>query len=308
MKNNEQIAEPRCPLCFSQASEIFFYPPTTFNQKIFNYYECKQCNCAYIHPFPGKSDLDLIYGEEDHAYLKKTGENEMHIHNFEIPLYNHQRYQIDFFSKYNYSLTAKNLLDIGCGSGFYMSYARQSGLEVTGIEYNEEFTALLRKKTGLSVFSFDEFEKNNNGKKFDLIHFGHILEHLSAPHEMLEWVKKYTHENSIIIIDGPLEKNTCLSNFVISTGSKIRKNKMNFYAPQHISFTDYDSQLRFFEKCGLKKINYFVAEQMFPLPAKPDYRSARNFLLFLTGRFSVTISKFNSRWGNIFHYAGRFHT
>lgn len=301
-------SDNKCPLCDSGISKSYFYPPTTFNNKVFHYYECQNCGCSFVNPFPDKNDFDLIYGEDDHAYLKKLGEDEMHIYNFDIPPYNHQRFQIDFFSKYKYWEKAGSLLDIGCGSGFYMKSAMRSGIHATGIEYNENFTKLLRKKTGLSIFSFNEFEKNNDGKKFDLIHFGHILEHLIRPEDMLNWAKKYAHENTLIIVDGPLEKNKCLSQMVISTGSKIKKNKMNYYAPQHISFTDHRSQLRFFEKCGLEKVNYQITEQLFPLPSKPDYRSVKNLLLFLTARMSVTLSKLNSRWGNVFHYAGKFRT
>jgi len=308
MTNLSHNTEIQCPLCSSDVAGKYYYPPTTFNKKIFHYYECGKCHCAYVYPFPEKEDFDLIYGEEDHAYLKKLSENEMHIHRFDLPLYNHQRYQTEFFSKGEYWKNADSLLDVGCGSGFYMSYAKRSGLNVTGIEYNEEFTELLRKKTGLDIFSFNEFENRYGGIKFDLIHFGHILEHLIHPEEMLNWVKKYAHENTIIIVDGPLEKNHCLSRFVIAAGSRIRKNKMNYYAPQHITFTDYNSQLNFFERSGLQTVKYTIAEQMFPFPSAPDFRSVRKILLFLTGRFSITVSKLNSRWGNIFHYAGTFRT
>lgn len=306
MNNSGKTIDPVCPLCFSTRSKEFFYPPTTFNEKIFQYKECVDCGCSFVHPLPVKEDFDVIYGENDHAYLKKLGENEMHVHRFDYPLYNHQGYQIDFFKKGKYWKNAKTLLDVGCGSGFYMSHAKKFGLDVTGIEYNEDFTKLLRKKTDLDIFSFADFEKSFKDKKFDLIHFGHILEHLNEPHLMIEWAKNYTHENTILIIDGPLEKNISFTRFVISTGSRIKNNKMNFYPPQHITFTDVDSQLKFFEKNGLQTLRFKTAEQMWPLPSQPDFRSFRNSVLFFIGRLSVIISKLNPGWGNVFHYAGKF--
>lgn len=302
MKNDQRT----CPLCFSERSKNYFYPPNEFNGKLFSYYTCLDCQCSYVFPFPDKNDFDSIYGENDHFYLKMLKPDEKHIHKFNFPLYNHQRYQLDFFKKGEYWINTKTLLDIGCGSGFYMSYAKMFGMQVTGIEYNDEFTDLLRKKTDLDIFSFSEFEKKYEGKKFDLIHFGHILEHLLQPNEMLELAKKYAHKDSIIIIDGPLEKNKSLTLFIIALGSKIKKNKANHYAPQHITFTDSKSQQMFFEKNGLEKIRFKTAEQMWPLPSQPDFKSIRNFTLYLLGCFSVTFSKLNPSWGNVFHYAGKF--
>lgn len=187
-----------------------------------------------------------------------------------------------------------------------MAYVKKFGINVTGVEYNEEFAKLLRAKTDLDIFSFQEFESKYNGLKFDLIHFGHILEHLNHPQEMLEMAKKYSHENTILIIDGPLEKNYSFTRFVISVGSRIKGNKLNHYAPQHITFTDAKSQLLFFEKNGLEKIGFKTVEQMWPMPPKPDFNSPRNLFLFLMGRISVVISKLNSSWGNVFHYAGKY--
>lgn len=247
-----------------------------------------------------------MYGEDDHHYLKLLGENEMHIHRFDLPLYNHQKYQLEFFNRYDYPKNAHSLLDVGCGSGFYMSWAKRAGIEATGIEFNQNFAALLRKKTGLDIWSFEEFENRFNGKKFDLVHFGHILEHLENPGDFITTMRKWCHNETLIIVDGPLERNACFSRTIITLGSKIKKRKMNFYAPQHLSFTDATSQLRFFENNRLETVHFTVAEQMFPFPDRADYHSVRKLMLFLTGRMSVFFSRFNNNWGNIFHYAGKF--
>lgn len=295
-----------CPLCFSIEARDYFYPPTTFNDKIFHYLECKSCGSSYVFPFPDQKDFDVIYGENDHTYLKKLKTEEKYIHSFNYALYNHQSYQVSFFQKGEFWKGRKSLLDIGCGSGFYMEFARRFGLEVTGIEYNEQFTQLLRSKTELDIHSFQEFEKIYEGKKFDIIHLGHILEHLIKPHEMISWLSKYAHDRTIIIIDGPLEKNWSFASFIISLGSRIRRNPMNHYAPQHITFTDKNSQLNFFEKNGLQTIRIKTVEQMFPLPSEPDIRSPKKFMMFLIGRLSIVITKLIPGWGNVFHYVGKF--
>ncbi len=306
MIDSEKKCDSVCPICLSTKNIAFFYPPTNFNEKIFHYKECLACGSSFVDPLPDKSDFDSMYGENDHAYLKELGEDEMYSHKLGHSLYDHQGYQMDFFKKGEYWKKTRTLLDVGCGSGFYMQNAKKFGMEVTGIEYDDEFTKLLRKKTGLDIMTFDDFEKHCSEKKFDLIHFGHILEHLNQPYQMIEWAKAFAHEKTVLIIDGPIEKNLSFTRFVISIGSRIKRNKMNYYPPQHITFTDAESQLKFFERNNLITLRFRTAQQMWPFPAHPDFSSFRRTILFLLGRLSVIISKLNPGWGNVFHYAGKF--
>ena len=294
-----------CLICGEKGLKTYYYPPTIFNNKTFNYFECTTCYSAQISPLPDEQDMSLMYGSNDHAYLVSIKDGEFLKHNFVYPKYNHQGYQLKFFKKYNYKQFGNTLLDIGCGSGYYMSYAKTFGFSCYGIEFDTNFAKLLRAKTGLDIFSFEEFsDKFKEGKKFDIIHLGHVLEHSIEPKEFLESLKKFAHSNTIFIIDGPLEKNKCLSRFIIMCGSLLQRKKSNSYHPQHITFTNFKSQLIFFEKVGLKKINYEITEQMFPFPSKIKGESLKNIILFFAGRVSVNLSKLNARLGNVFHYAG----
>ena len=291
-----------CLVCRNNKMLNYYYPPVHFNNKVFTYYECGYCFSAQIDPIPDKSDYDEMYGINDHAYLKKLKEGETINFNKPYPKYNHQKYQIDLFSENNYHLGKKTLLDYGCGSGFYLYHANKKGLECTGVEFNSEFALLLKQKTGLNILTLNEIK----GKMFDIIHLGHVLEHMEDPQKMLQDLKKFAHQDTLFIIDGPLEKNKCLSRFLIKTISILKHKKFNTYHPQHLTFTNYNSQLILFENAGLTKINYQVREQMFPFPEKFNITKPFNSLLFIMSRISINISKINPKWGNIFHYAGKY--
>ncbi len=296
-----------CLICGEKDFKPYYYPSTIFNNKTFNYFECCNCHSAQISPIPNEDDMKLMYGSEDHHYLLALKENEKLTFTKNYPKYNHQGFQLDFFKKYNYSQYGKTLLDVGCGSGFYMNNAKSFGFNCYGIEFDGDFAKLLRSKTDLDIYSFEEFEKMfSNRKQFDVIHLGHVLEHTVVPAHFLNTIKKYARPETIFIIDGPLEKNMCLSRFFIKWCSKLQGKKSNSYPPQHITFTNRHSQLIMFEKQGLKKINYEIAEQMFPFPSKFKGESLKNKLLFILGRISVNLSKIVKGSGNIFHYAGRF--
>lgn len=296
-----------CLICGEKDFYPYYYPPTIFNKKTFSYQECCHCHSAQINPLPDEEDMKLMYGSDDHSYLLALKENEKLSFSQPYIKYNHQAFQLHFFKKYNYKQYGNTLLDIGCGSGFYMNYAKSFGFSCYGIEFSSDFTELLRNKTSLDIYSFEEFEKIfPEGKQFDVIHLGHVLEHSVVPAHFLQSLKKYAHAKTIFIVDGPLEKNICLSRFFIKWGSKLQGKKSNSYPPQHITFTNRHSQLMFFGRLGLTRINYEITEQMFPFPPKFRGESLKGKLMFILGRISVNLSKIVPGSGNIFHYAGRF--
>jgi 2-polyprenyl-3-methyl-5-hydroxy-6-metoxy-1,4-benzoquinol methylase len=277
-----------------------------FNNKTFTYFECEDCKSAVIDPLPNEEDFSKMYGENDHRYLSKLKPDEKLTFNFVSEPYNHQGYQLKFFDSHNYAAHAKTLLDIGCGSGFYMKYAAEKGLQCCGIEFDNAFVKLLKSKTDLTLFTFDQFEKEKKGEKFDLIHIGHMLEHSTDPDNVINFARKFAHKDTVLIVDGPLEKNKCLSRWFIKSASLLKNKKYNTYPPQHLSFTNYDSQILFFERNGLLTQNYEVTEQMFPLPSTFSFKNPFRTALFCLARLSVNISKLHYRLGNVFHYAGKF--
>ena len=298
-----------CLICGGKVFKPYYYPPNLFNNKTFSYHECMSCHSAQISPLPDDEDMRLMYGSNDHSYLLALKDGELLQQNFIYPKYHHQGFQIKFFEKYNYKQFGNSLLDIGCGSGYYMQFAKTFGFSCYGIEFGSDFAKLLRAKTSLDIYSFEEFSTQfPEGKQFDIIHLGHVLEHSTQPKAFIEGLKKYAHSNTLFIIDGPLEKNRCLSRFVIMCGSMLRRNKSNTYHPQHITFTNFKSQEIFFEKTGLTKINYEVAEQMFPFPSSLKDETFKNRLLFYLGRISINLSKIIPGAGNVFHYAGKLNT
>lgn len=295
-----------CLICGNKNFIPYYYPPTIFNSKTFRYYECSYCHSAQVNPIPDKEDMKMMYGSDDHSYLASIKDGEFLNFNIKYAKYNHQKFQLQFFKKFDYRKYGNTLLDVGCGSGFYMNNARNFGFSCWGLEFDTEFAELLRKKTGLDIYSFEEFGAIfPEGKQFDIIHLGHVLEHSTEPKKFMHNLRKFAHENTVFVIDGPLEKNKCLSRFFIKWGSVLRKKTSNTYAPQHITFTNSRSQLLFFEKIGFQKVNYTVTEQLFPFPSTAAGQNLKNKLLHFMALISVNLSKVIPDSGNIFHYAGR---
>lgn len=299
---------PICILCEGKKMRPHFYPPNIFNGITFRYYLCEDCETVSIFPLPEKDTFDLMYGPMDHSYLGKLEPQQMLKHSVSLkdyPLHTSHRFQLEFFNSHLSLIKGKKLLDYGCGGGFYVSHALAKGVDAIGVEYSDSFAALLREKTGLEIVSVSELEKKYANTKFDVIHFGHNLEHLTQPYKIFELLEKYTHPDTIYLVDGPLENNACLSRSIIEFFSKLKGRKSNTYAPYHLYFTTYTSQLAFFKKLHFEVIKYEAREQYWPLPQKPDYKSLRSILMFGLAHLSFFISGLSATQGNIFHFAGK---
>lgn len=299
MKNKPNIV---CRICNGKGLGESYYPEVHFNDKIFKYYRCDDCSSFNVFPTPEDEDFTEMYGENDHTYLKDV-EDKLH-YDFNYEFANHQGFQIQFLAQIKNELKGCSLLDYGCGSGFYMKYAQNYGANVAGVEFDVEFVNLLKTKTDLAIYTFDDLINNYKGKTFDFIHVGHVLEHLPNPHETFNQLKKFAHKNTVFLIDGPLERNFCLHRLYVDLGSKFKAKKYREAVPQHLTLTTQKSQLRFFQEANLKKEKYLVVEQYFPLPSKLE-KSAGKVVSYFVASISILLSSIIPFSGNIFHYRGK---
>jgi SAM-dependent methyltransferase len=214
---------------------------------------------------------------------------------------------LDFLEEISSDLKGKILLDFASGSGFYLDYAQKLGAEVVGIEFDEQFIKLLKTKSDFNIMTLNEAVERYKDHPFDFIHMGHVLEHLTNPGEILEQLKQMAHKDTIFLFDGPLERNACLSRFYIDFGSWLKSKKYNEYKPQHLTLTNYKSQLNFFKKHGLLNDRYVAVEQYFPLPDRME-KSFFSKFNYMIASLSIMLSNSISSWGNIFHFRGKLNS
>jgi len=98
----------------------------------------------------------------------------------------------------------KNVADIGCGVGTkLMKLIKPLGVEVTGIDQKEAIE-YCRKVYREGSFLIDNFENPTfNGSKFDLIICSDVIEHLVEPDNLLNYIGRLCHNDSLIILSTP---------------------------------------------------------------------------------------------------------
>jgi 2-polyprenyl-3-methyl-5-hydroxy-6-metoxy-1,4-benzoquinol methylase len=282
----------KCLFCKSSESTETYYPKISFNNKKFEYRQCCDCKLVYIDPILNADDLEKLYSIDYHDEFYFRGEHEY-------------GKQLELLKKYRPS---GSLLDYGCGDGSFLRFFRDKGYELFGAEYNP---ALVNKLKAIhSDIEFITIDSLLGGdEKFDIIHFGDVLEHLLNPSEIVSDLKKHLKPGGVLFIEGPIEHNFHLAYPTRAGYFTVRKwiqpQRRVPMRPFHVLFANRKNQLSFFERLHYKTIHYSVFEWAWPYP--DSWKNATSLKLKLEwaiGKISVAGSHIVKGWGNRFYYIG----
>ncbi len=95
-----------------------------------------------------------------------------------------------------------SILDVGCGSGGFLSKLDTGKFIKTGIEINPEGAALCRKN-GLEVYDLTILDIDFGGRVFDVVTMWHVLEHVPNPVEVLKKISTILSRNGVLVFEVP---------------------------------------------------------------------------------------------------------
>jgi len=98
------------------------------------------------------------------------------------------------------------LLDIGCGTGNFLTAARSAGYTVSGTELDRNAAQFAKEKLGLPRvlgLTVSEFADKYPGEQFDVVTFFEVLEHQASPVEFLQKVKACVRPRGYIALSVP---------------------------------------------------------------------------------------------------------
>ena len=169
--------------------------------------QCQKCNLIIRYPVPSQKELDDIYTKEyffNNNLLEKNFANCYGYINYSQEKKNRQQDYLEFFKLLrNYlpdSPRGTSLLDYGCGLGHLMEVAKNHDFHVYGIERNHYAVSYIKNQYNYAVKHVDEFENSDTFKKFDIITFFDIIEHLPDPQEALKMAFDKLKDDGILAI------------------------------------------------------------------------------------------------------------
>lgn len=144
-----------------------------------------------------------------------------------------------------YASHGRNLLDVGCGTGDFLSAAKNRHWNAFGIEPNEEARAIANSKTGNSVFDTNKLLEFDS-EPFDVITLWHVLEHLPNLEEHVSVLKKLLKPNGTLIVAVPNYK---------SYDAQFYKAYWAAYdVPRHLWHFDKSSMSKLFQNVSMEVV------------------------------------------------------
>lgn len=185
-----------CPL-HGNSDQAFFAKRSGFTLNI-----CSKCGIVYIAD--DCDDIALNFYNDTKLGVKSKDAIEY----WSVPS-NYQKYRnifTRFFSERMKRLMSahnriESLLDIGCGYGFFLDYAKQFVPSVMGIELNPDIVEQAQKD-GRSVYCISA-ESLLMEKSYDCITLCDVLEHVENPLKMLETCYNLLNPDGILYVQVP---------------------------------------------------------------------------------------------------------
>jgi 2-polyprenyl-3-methyl-5-hydroxy-6-metoxy-1,4-benzoquinol methylase len=166
------------------------------SQETFKLYHDEKLDMLITHPQPSLAVLGKYYESAD--YISHTDSKRSV---FEKAY--HFVKNIALKNKLNLinSLEPKKglILDIGAGTGDFLSVAKNNGWKTIGVEPSEKAKAIAEKKGVSFVVETAELENNS----FDVISMWHVLEHVPNLEAQIKELKRLLKPNGTLIIAVP---------------------------------------------------------------------------------------------------------
>ncbi|HAZ29627.1 TPA: hypothetical protein DCY43_02660 [candidate division WWE3 bacterium] len=204
----ENVALMQCPVCLKN----------TWKNRGTQLIECASCKFVRAKDDYFLANFDEVYSdkyyqrgdyfnyEEEEKALKKNFTDRLH--------------------KISAYVASGNLLDVGCGYGYFLELAR-TRYKAAGVERNHQTAEKVAKRLDLEIFGGD-FLEYTGPKKFDIITAFDVIEHVLNPKEFVAKCNTLTQTNGLLIIEtGDIE----------SVLARVQRDKWRLInPPEHLNY------------------------------------------------------------------------
>jgi len=228
-----------CILCQSDKGKLFL------EYRGYSLFECNQCGLVSPNiDFQKIKDQDIY---EDEAYYLDTKREILDTYEYRKNTYAPERLKY-ILEKTKLGAKQINLLDVGCGPGYFIEHLKDMGIKYKGLELTDHLVRICNKRN-LNV-SKTELTSEPNGL-YNVITLYDVLEHVSNPQSLFQNLHKKLAGSGFVVAYSP---------HIHSIAFYLLKEKQNTLYPfQHVAFYDVTSLHYLAEKTGFKvhSIDFF---------------------------------------------------
>ncbi len=188
--------------------------------------QCHQCDLIWLSPQTIKEDTFLLYQNYhthgdfvqknlDHGFVNQIykyilnhdyGYSIDYSKNPIIHLIAKQKFFRDELGKkimFLHHIPAAKLLDVGAGNGKYLSFMKNLGWDVSGIEPDRDAALVAERTLGVPMYTEDFDSINLENEAYHAITMDHVIEHLESPSDALKKAWRLLKSNGVVVILTP---------------------------------------------------------------------------------------------------------
>jgi len=198
-KNNGKGWERiECNLCGNKSYDVVWNNATSWLSKgVFRIVKCRECKLVYLSPRPSQKIISKYY--EPDSYWG------FNIYDFETKADYLERDKVYGFL-YKDTIARKQfgtILDIGAGTGLFLTKYKEKGWETIGVELSKEACEYAKRVYGMTLINGDFLKHSFPKNKFDLVTLNNSLEHIHSPKETLKKISSLLKDGGLLLITVP---------------------------------------------------------------------------------------------------------
>ena len=183
--------------------------------------KCRNCQLVYVNPIEKETKINEDYSKRKSADVSIIRESRLRA----------SKAQVELIKRYK---TDANLLDIGCGEGFFLFNASKAGYSTKGVELSRDAALYARREFSLEVeataFEGLEFPANC----FDVVTLWQVLEHVPQPLMILKEVHRTLKPGGLLAASTP-DINGVPAKILRKRWWNIRRLHINQFTPGTLS-------------------------------------------------------------------------
>lgn len=187
----------QCPVCCSASSSVALTATDhTVSHEHFEIRQCDGCGFHFTSPRPEQNNSGKYYLSGDYiSHAAKASSLKDRIY------HSVRRWAIRGKHKLIASYHSSGaVLDVGCGTGDFLSFLQGKGYTVTGVEVSPIARSLAEAKGLLVAEKLDTIPPQ---AQFQVVSLWHVLEHVPDPRQTLEQLHARCAEDALLVIAVP---------------------------------------------------------------------------------------------------------
>lgn len=248
------ISTRPCPLCASRDAVTLYHPAHSPGPVA----RCKACGMVYVSHLQDKSAIISSGPVLDGDPALLTSDNLIHARgSWELKLLAPKIAEekalranaLDALKRISpFAAPPGDLLDFGCGFGFFLGTAKQAGWSIHGLEPLPVHAIHARSQFGAQVITDVLRDDTYPPEKFDVITSFQVFEHLPYPAQDLARLRRALKLGGVILIEVPN----------IDTWSvKLMRSRHRHFVMDHLNFFSIRALSALLQNAGFQVVNTY---------------------------------------------------